>query len=317
MIINRLLLTIITAVSPVAARLLAAGSERTLVGGDYCVWGPNTTCYSSGWPLCCQLPNHTSVCPEDPPPCEDIAQDGITSSTTSTPPMLIGNYCTLSPEDDCYISGWPLCCETKDCPVEPPPCEILTPPPYYYPTSTPTTAIATPPTTPPPFSWSEATAPPNTSPSIWAGEPSSKSGAPYCFVQDFDCYLEGVPECCKEDATNCDALITPECDNVESSTTGITETSSTVLLTTPTETTEEVNETISDGGEELSTTTTDTEPTVATLDDSSIEDTSVGPTYSPTPTPQSAAFRIASSTVSMTIAALVGVIVTTFYVIDI
>ena len=238
MIINRLLLTIITAVSPVAARLLAAGTERTLVGGDYCVWGPNTTCYSSGWPLCCQLPNHTSVCPEDPPPCEDIAQDGITSSTTSTPPI------------------------------------ILTPPPYYYPTSTPTITIATPPTTPPPFSWSEATAPPNTSPSIWAGE-EPLEGAPYCFVQDFDCYLEGVPECCKEDATNCDALITPECDNVESSTTGITETSSTVLLTTPPY------------------------------------------TYSPTPTPQSAAFKISSSTVSMTIAALVGVFMTTIYVIDI
>ena len=162
-------------------------------------------------------------------------------------------------------------------------------------------------------------APPNTSPSIWAGEPSSESGAPYCFVQDFDCYLEGVPECCKEDATSCDALIAPDCDNVESSTTGITETSSTALLTTPTETTGEGNATISDGGDELSTTTTDTdtEPTVATLDDSSIEDTSVGPTYSPTPTPQSAAFRISSSTVSMTIAALVGVLMTTIYVIDI
>ena len=205
--------------------------------------------------------------------------------------------------------------ETQACPVEErPPCDILTPPPYYYPTSTPSTTIATPPTTPPPFSWSEATAPLNTSPSMWAGEPSE--GAPYCFVQDFDCYLEGVPECCKEDGS-CDALIAPDCDNVETSTTGITETSSTVLLTTPTET-EEVNATISDGGDELSTTTTDTEPTtVATLDDSSIEDTSVGPTYSPTPTPQSAAFRISSSTVSMTIGALVGVLMTTFYVIDI
>lgn len=111
-------------------------------------------------------------------------------------------------------------------------------------------------------------------------------------------------------------MIAPDCDNVESSTTGITETSSTVLLTTPTET-EEVNATISDGGDELSTTTTDTEPTVATLDDSSIEDTSVGPTYSPTPTPQSAAFRRSSSTVRMTIAALVGVLMATFYVIDI
>jgi len=262
MIINHLLLTI-TAVSPA----LAAG-DRALVGGDYCVWGPNVTCYTSGWPSCCQLPNHTSVCPEDPPPCEDI--------------------------------------------------DIFTQPPYYYSTSTPTTTIATPPPTPPPFSWSEATAPPNTSPSIWE-EPSSESGAgaPYCFVQDFDCYLEGVPECCKEDETSCDELIAPECDNVEStSTTDITETSSTVLLTTPTET-GDGNSTISDGGDELSTTATDTEPTVAALDDSSIEENSVGPTYSPTPTPQSAAFMISSSTVGMMIATIVGVLMATIYVIDI
>ena len=259
MIINHLLLTI-TAVSPV----LAAG-DRALVGGDYCVWGPNTTCYSTGWPSCCQLPNHTSVCPEDPPPCEDI--------------------------------------------------DIFTQPPYYYSTSTPTTTIATPPT-PPPFSWSEATAPPNTSPSIWE-EPSSESGAPYCFIQDFDCYLEGVPECCKEgDGTSCDALIAPDCDNVDSTTDIIiTETSSTVLLTTPTET-GDGNVTIS-GGDELSTETTDTEPTVATLDDSSIEENSVGPTYSPTPTPQSAAFMISSSSASMMIATIVGVLMATIYVIDI
>jgi len=35
-----------------------------------------------------------------------------------------GDYCVWGPDYECYESGWPSCCESKDCPEERPDCEI-------------------------------------------------------------------------------------------------------------------------------------------------------------------------------------------------
>ena len=39
-------------------------------------------------------------------------------------PPLVGSYCTLAPDYDCFETGWPACCGTEDCPDERPGCEI-------------------------------------------------------------------------------------------------------------------------------------------------------------------------------------------------
>jgi hypothetical protein len=80
-------------------------------GGSYCTYGPNTTCYESGWPSCCA---EEATCPEEEPSCEieDV-------------PLLGSSYCTYSPDMNCYESGWPSCCaDEATCPEEKPACEI-------------------------------------------------------------------------------------------------------------------------------------------------------------------------------------------------
>ena len=89
-----------------------------LVGSSYCTYSPDTTCYQSGWPSCCEEDSDSAdACPEERPPCElDI----------STPPIVGGSYCTYSPNTACYQSGWPSCCgvDNATCPEEQPPCEV-------------------------------------------------------------------------------------------------------------------------------------------------------------------------------------------------
>ena len=51
-------------------------------GGSYCTYGPNTTCYESGWPSCCGSDNAT--CPEEQPPCEVTDFDEILDSVEGT-----------------------------------------------------------------------------------------------------------------------------------------------------------------------------------------------------------------------------------------
>ena len=57
-----------------AASQVAAGLgnpiSRALVGGSYCTFSPNATCYyPSGWPSCCSVDSGAS-CPEEQPPCD-------------------------------------------------------------------------------------------------------------------------------------------------------------------------------------------------------------------------------------------------------
>jgi len=41
------------------------------------------------------------------------------------------------------------------------------------------------------------------------------TGAPYCYSPaNYKCYAEGVPACCKDDPTSCDANASPACDTV-------------------------------------------------------------------------------------------------------
>ncbi|KAL7525036.1 hypothetical protein ACHAWF_001181 [Thalassiosira exigua] len=110
--------------------LRAHHDDRALVGGDYCTWSPNTTCYLTGWPACCALPDHSSVCPEDPPPCgiaapvANLTNVSLTEFDGATVDILGSDYCTYSPDTDCYTSGWPDCCQKSDCPEERPPCDV-------------------------------------------------------------------------------------------------------------------------------------------------------------------------------------------------
>ncbi|EJK60318.1 hypothetical protein THAOC_19348, partial [Thalassiosira oceanica] len=46
-------------------------STPPLVGGDYCVWGPDYGCYETGWPSCCG--SEDVKCPEERPGCEIVA----------------------------------------------------------------------------------------------------------------------------------------------------------------------------------------------------------------------------------------------------
>ena len=87
-------------------------------GSSYCTYGPDTACYESGWPSCC---DDASTCPEERPSCEI----GTVATTSSTPVLLGTSYCTYSPDTACYLSGWPSCCGegSASCPDEQPPCD--------------------------------------------------------------------------------------------------------------------------------------------------------------------------------------------------
>lgn len=109
------------------------------------------------------------------------------TTTTSGDPA----YCYL-PDKYCYHIGVPDCCDNFPCPPDkPPPCDFTT------------STEATTPSTP---DLSDATMPTDTN-----TQPSS-GGAPYCFVNNTDCYLNGKPDCCQIDPTGCDPIVAPECD---------------------------------------------------------------------------------------------------------
>jgi hypothetical protein len=55
-------------------------------GSSYCTYSPDTTCYESGWPSCCE---DASTCPEEKPACE------IDTPTTNS-----SNYCEIGPSAD-------------------------------------------------------------------------------------------------------------------------------------------------------------------------------------------------------------------------
>jgi len=56
---NILILVIAAAAPPALARGLQDTTaslhrrQQALIGGDYCIWGPDETCYEAGWPACC------------------------------------------------------------------------------------------------------------------------------------------------------------------------------------------------------------------------------------------------------------------------
>ncbi|MGK3742150.1 MAG: hypothetical protein ACI90V_009004 [Bacillariaceae sp.] len=49
-----------------------------------------------------------------------------TAGPISPSPPLGSSYCTSSPDETCYLSGWPACCgdDSIDCPTERPSCEL-------------------------------------------------------------------------------------------------------------------------------------------------------------------------------------------------
>ena len=99
--------------------------------------------------------------------------------TTAVIGQLGEDYCTYSPDTDCYVNnGKPECCldDSTDCPEEQPPCDIVNSP-------SPTAA------------------------------PVPLPGADYCtYSPDTGCYMNnGKPECCLKNDSDCPDQ-TPPCD---------------------------------------------------------------------------------------------------------
>ena len=147
------------------------------LGEDYCTNSPDTDCYVNGRPECCL--DDSSECPEEKPPCNVVSSPSPTTpSPTSVPVPLPGaDYCTYSPDTDCYVNnGKPECCldDSADCPEEQPPCNVVNSP-------SPTAASVPLP------------------------------GADYCtYSPDTGCYRNGKPECCLNDSDCPDKK--PPCD---------------------------------------------------------------------------------------------------------
>ena len=51
-----------------AQRKLEMSMSMPMLGKSYCTWGPNYTCYETGWPSCCS--DDAVECPEERPECE-------------------------------------------------------------------------------------------------------------------------------------------------------------------------------------------------------------------------------------------------------
>jgi len=71
--------------------------------------------------LCCAP--LTIDCPSNLPPCDVLSAVPMPEPMPEMKPIG-GDYCVWSPEYECYESGRPSCCESKDCPEERPDCEI-------------------------------------------------------------------------------------------------------------------------------------------------------------------------------------------------
>eukprot|EP00581_Thalassiosira_minuscula_P004944 CAMPEP_0183743126 /NCGR_PEP_ID=MMETSP0737-20130205/65056_1 /TAXON_ID=385413 /ORGANISM="Thalassiosira miniscula, Strain CCMP1093" /LENGTH=1012 /DNA_ID=CAMNT_0025978733 /DNA_START=189 /DNA_END=3226 /DNA_ORIENTATION=- len=213
------------------------------VGGSYCTWAPDYSCYPNGRPGCCQGQSQgNAVCPEAKPPCE-LPQ----SATNPTMPMLGADYCTWgfdhncytegkpaccmgmteaacpkerppcdvdgagyctwTPDPGCYLQGKPACCFNgkENCPEDPPPCDIVD----VYTTTTTTTATE-------PFTTTTSTteAPPNPFPPTIPTGPMPQTGGPaYCMgPANPACYAnQGFPSCCGPPIT-CTETTSPPCD---------------------------------------------------------------------------------------------------------
>ena len=58
-----------------------------ITGTSYCTYGPDMTCYESGWPSCCIVEGET--CPDEQPGCTIALLDGSGSNMpAATPPYL-------------------------------------------------------------------------------------------------------------------------------------------------------------------------------------------------------------------------------------
>ena len=121
------------AVSVLFAAMITTVIGQNKVGEDYCTYSPDTDCYVNGKPECCL--DDSSECPKEEQPCNVVS---TTPSPTAVPvPLLGADYCTYSPDTDCYVNdGKPECClnnDSSDCPDQTPPCDV-TPPPTNNPT---------------------------------------------------------------------------------------------------------------------------------------------------------------------------------------
>ena len=104
-------------------------SQNEVTGASYCYSPEDFDCYAEGVPTCCKV---------DPTTCDATASPACDTSIEPFPltqeeesgMIPGGSYCLwgveLEPAYDCYMDGYPICCEARECTtVDPPPCDLV------------------------------------------------------------------------------------------------------------------------------------------------------------------------------------------------
>ena len=105
-------------------------SQNELTGASYCYSPANYDCYAEGVPVCCKV--DPTTCDASASPACDTSVEPFPLSQEEESGMMIpgSSYCLwgveLEPAYDCYMDGYPSCCEARDCTtVDPPPCDLV------------------------------------------------------------------------------------------------------------------------------------------------------------------------------------------------
>jgi len=105
-------------------------SQNEVTGAPYCYSPANYECYAEGLPACCKV--DPTTCDASASPACDTSVEPFPLSQEEESGMMIpgSSYCLwgveLEPAYDCYMDGYPSCCEARECTtVEPPPCDLV------------------------------------------------------------------------------------------------------------------------------------------------------------------------------------------------
>lgn len=105
-------------------------SQNELIGAPYCYSPANYDCYAEGVPACCKV--DPTTCDASASPACDTSVEPFPLSQEEESGMMIpgSSYCLwgveLEPAYDCYMDGYPSCCEARECTtVEPPSCDLM------------------------------------------------------------------------------------------------------------------------------------------------------------------------------------------------
>ena len=104
-------------------------SQNELIGASYCYSPADYDCYAEGVPICCKE-DPTTCDASASPSCDTVIEPFPVSQEESGMMIPGSSYCLwgveLEPAYDCYMDGYPSCCEARECTtVEPPPCDLV------------------------------------------------------------------------------------------------------------------------------------------------------------------------------------------------